>query len=208
MKSNNFILGVTGGVGCGKSQVVNYLKEKYGACILILDDIAKELWLPGGPCYEEVKALFGNGILKPDGTMDRGKIAEKIFADNHLMDEMNSVVHPAVRRNVLERIENEPCGSLIVIESAILIESGYKDECDEIWYVFASRKTRTDRLIKTRGYSIDKIRSIMECQYGEAVFRENCDFVLNNDGSFEETEKIIDERVSNEILQYCQRKQR
>ena len=157
---------------------------------------------------EEVKALFGNGVLKPDGTMDRGKIAEKIFADNHLMDEMNSVVHPAVRRNVLERIENEPCGSLIVIESAILIESGYKDECDEIWYVFASRKTRTDRLIKTRGYSIDKIRSIMECQYDDSVFRENCDFVLNNDGSFEETEKIIDERVSNEILQYCQRKQR
>ena len=208
MKSNKFVLGVTGGVGCGKSQVTDHLKNAYGATALILDDMAKELWIPGGPCYDEVVSLFGEDIVCDDGTCDRSRIAARVFKDPGLLEKMNSIIHPAVRKEVGRILDVASDGSFAVIESAILFESGYADICDETWFIYASEKTRRKRLTESRGYSAERISSIMECQADEETLRENCDIVIDNDGSFERTKAIIDKRVNDEILQHCQREQR
>jgi dephospho-CoA kinase len=92
------IIGVTGGVGAGKSSVLNYFRENENARLLIADEIAHELMEPGGACYPKICELLGNGVLKEDGSIDRVKMAEVIFGDDSIRKEVNAIVHPAVQQ--------------------------------------------------------------------------------------------------------------
>ena len=208
MTSNRFILGITGGAGSGKSLVLEYLEEEYGAVILILDDMAKSCWIPGGACYDKVREIFGDGVFGEDGMPDRGMIAGIVFNDPAMLEKLNGAVHPEVRRMVEKAVKRSPEGSLIVIESAILAESGYSGMCDEIWYVYAPEDIRIKRMRETRGYSDDRIRSILENQLTEEEFINSTDVIIDNSGDFKDTMHRIDERMKNEILQHCKRQQR
>ena len=102
---------MTGGVGCGKSEVLAYLENAYGAVILRTDDLAKELMMPGEACYQDVLALFGPDVLQEDGMLDRVKMAEKVFADEKLLQKLNAVTHPAVLART-EEIIRDASGSI------------------------------------------------------------------------------------------------
>lgn len=196
MKRNNTfrVIGITGGVGAGKSVVLNHLKENYPCEILVADDIGNEVKMPGGRCYEAFIKLVGKDIVLEDGTIDRAKAAEKIFADDALLEQVNALIHPAVKEEVRERTAKakEDKIPFVFVEAALLIEAGYIPELDELWYVYAGEELRAKRLAEGRGYSAERIANIMEQQLSDEEFRLYADCVIVNNGSVEELTKQID----------------
>jgi dephospho-CoA kinase len=190
------VLGITGGVGAGKSTVLAYLERRYQARILLADRIAYELQQPGQECYQAIVRRFGDQILQKDGAIDRGALAGIVFSDQALLGELNQIVHPAVKAWIREEISREAqrgAAPFVVIEAAILLEAHYEDLCDEVWYVFADPGVRSKRLMESRGYSKERIRGIMANQMNDDEYRKKCKFVIDNSGDFiENTYEIID----------------
>lgn len=179
------VIGLTGGVGCGKSTVAKIIKENFRAAVLIADDIGAELMQPGQICYQEIVAEFGQDILMDDGTLDRKKIAAKVFADDVQLSVLNGIIHPRVKEYIyyeVEKIKAEKTKDYIFIESAIILECGYEDICDEFWYVSAPYEERVRRLKESRGYSDAKIEAIMSNQNEEEEFEKRCSIILENNG--------------------------
>ena len=188
-------IGVTGGVGAGKSLVLSYLKEHHGARIIMLDEVGRELMQPDGACFKPVVTLFGTDVVKPDGTLDRPLIAKRMLADDDLRIKLNGIIHPAVLHETMNRIyraEDEGV-RLLVVESAILLETNYGAICDEVWYIYADVKVRAARLRASRGYDDARIRKTMEAQLSDEEFRKRADHVIDNSGDFELTRGQIDE---------------
>ncbi len=185
LNKDNFVIGVTGGVGSGKSTVLDILREEHGAIVLRADDIGRAVIEPGGAGYERVKELFGKEALLSDGRPDRAYIAGKMFADPSLTEAMNEIVHPAVREVLEERARS--CRGLLVLEAALPEGGGFREICDEIWYVYVRREERIARLIASRGYSRRKCADIMSRQLSVSEFRKLADRVIDNNGTREET---------------------
>ena len=184
-------IGITGGVGAGKSSILQYISAHTLCRIYLADDVAHELELPGEKVYEELVSLLGPEILSPDTRkIDRGRMAMRIFQDAPLLEKVNAIVHPAVREYLLlKKQEAEADGrtELFFVEAALLIECGYKELVDEMWYVYADEETRIHRLMESRGYSIEKARSILASQLSDRAFREGSDFVIDNSGTLAES---------------------
>ncbi|MBR7017087.1 MAG: dephospho-CoA kinase [Lachnospiraceae bacterium] len=187
-------IGVTGGVGAGKSLVLSYLKEHHGARIIMLDEVGRELMQPDGACFKPVVNLFGTDVVKPDGTLDRPLIAKRMLADDDLRIKLNGIIHPAVLHETMNRIYRaEDAGvRLLVVESAILLETNYGAICDEVWYIYADVKVRAARLRASRGYDDARIQKTMEAQLSDEEFRKRADHVIDNSGDFELTRGQID----------------
>ncbi len=200
-----FVIGITGGVGAGKSTILSYLESRYGAVIIIADLVAKALMEPGGKTYEAILSRFGKDLVMTDGRIDTALLSKRIFEQGYGTSEINEMVHPAVIRcirNILlkeqEKAQNEPSDALhlVVIEAALLFE-GHGDElCDEVWYIHADRETRIKRLQASRAYSREKCLAIMDKQMGEDEFTSRCKVVIDNSGVPDEAYKQIDECVS------------
>ncbi len=191
------VIGITGGVGAGKSTVVGILQKHYTTEYLHCDAIAHELMERGGSAHEELISLFGEDLVNADGTLNRSKLYERAFLGDRV-EELNACVHPKVRIYVEDRIASlnaEGFQGLVLIEAALLIEAGYKAICDELWYVYAPVEARRARLKANRGYSDERVDYIMEEQASEDVFFSQSDFVLYNDASQEECEAHIVEQV-------------
>lgn len=188
------IIGITGGVGAGKSQVLSILKEEYQAAVLIADEIGHLLMEPGQVCYRQIIAEFSEGILREDNTIDRSQLSALVFGDEERLEKLNRIIHPAVKEYIKTQIADiyakEP-EKLIVIEAALLLEDHYEEICDEIWYIYADEATRRKRLKESRGYSDEKIDSIMKNQLSEAEFRKNCQKTINNSGSLTKTREEL-----------------
>ena len=194
------LIGLSGGAGSGKSEVITYLVERWGAEPIILDDVARGLQSPGGACYAGMCSLFPEAVLD-DGSLDRRKIGEMVYINKDLLAALNDLVHPAVRietdRLIAEyRREEKP---LVVLECALLYESGYDCICDEVWYIYAGEETRIRRLKTTRLYSDDRIRGIFENQMAEEELSSRADRIVNNDGLLESTRSELD-KYCKEIL--------
>ena len=126
-------IGITGGVGAGKSAILAYIKKHYRCEIYLADEVAHEVKEPGTVCYKRLVDLLGAGILAKDGQIDRAAMAAKIFADASLLEQVNGIIHPAVREYLLERLEAAERNSdveLFFVEAALLIEAGYKELVD------------------------------------------------------------------------------
>ena len=192
------LIGITGGVGSGKSEVLSYIQRNYNARVLLADDVANKLKEPGMPCYKPVVDCLGEGVLGTDGVIDRVKMAAAIFGDKSKLEAINAIIHPAVRRYILQEIQAEKDKGeteFFFLEAALLIEEHYDEIVDEMWYIYADEKVRRERLKISRNYSEEKITSIISKQLSEQKFREACSWVINNSGEFEETKKQIDEKM-------------
>lgn len=194
-------IGITGGVGAGKSAVLAYLKEREGVRVMLADEIAHDLMNPGTSCYEEIKKQFaGEDVFCEDGRLDRGKLAAVIFSDGEKRVRLNGIVHPAVREYVVDAVRKErQKGSLKVLflEAALLIEEHYDEICDEIWYIYTREEIRERRLMASRGYSREKIHQIFASQLGEEDYRRHCRVVIDNNGTAEETFSQLERELKN-----------
>ena len=176
-------IGITGGVGAGKSAILEYIKQNYNARIILADDVANEIKLPGECCYEPLIELLGEDVLDELGYIDRGKMAAVIFSDAKLLTEVNNLMHPMVKKYIVDEIQKEKQAGkydFFYVEAALLIEEHYDEIVDELWYIYTEEKIRRERLKANRHYSDAKIDAIMAKQLPEAVFREKCQFVIDN----------------------------
>lgn len=192
------VIGITGGVGAGKTEILDFIRRHYRCRIYLADEVARLIQQPGQACYENITALLGTGILKEDGSIDRGKMAARIFVDNELLKKVNAIVHPAVRKYLEHAVEEARADretELFFIEAALLIENGYRNYVDEMWYIYAPVEVRKERLRESRSYSDEKTEQIMQSQLSEESFRQNCDFVINNGASLAEAYEQIKKRL-------------
>lgn len=184
-------IGITGGVGAGKSEVISYLAAQKGIRAMMADRIAQELMEPGGVCHDALREMFrGYEVFLEDGRIDRPALAAVLFSDEARRTKVNGLVHPAVRQYVLEqkRIEEER-GKLdfLFVEAALLIEEHYDEICDELWYIYSSKDVRQKRLMDSRGYSEEQIARMFDSQLTEEAYRMACAEVIDNNGSWEAT---------------------
>ena len=184
------VIGLTGGVGAGKSSVIKALEEHCNCKIVLADDVGNKVKEPGQPCYLKIVDLLGTDILKDDSTIDRVRMAEKIFADAKILEKVNHIIHPAVEEYISTSIQAEREKKeidIFFLEAALLIESGYIPYLDELWYIFSEKDVRIKRLKESRGYSDEKIEQIMTKQLSDEEFRKYADVVLDNSHEFQKT---------------------
>ena len=192
------MIGLTGGVGAGKSALLQYIKEKYCCKILMADEIAHKVKEPGQACYEEIVSLLSPEILEEDGTIHRGKMAVKIFGSEELLQKVNNLIHPAVKKMILDEItvaKAEGKLDFLFVEAALLIEDGYLDIVDEMWYIYAREEVRRRRLKESRNYTDEKIDAIMKSQLKEEIFRKYCSIVIDNSEGLPAAFRQIDRKL-------------
>ena len=194
-KNKTNIIGITGGIGAGKSTVLKYIEEHYNCLVIFSDDVANDIKKKGYPAYDELVKLLGDDVLAEDGEIDKAKMAAAIFNNKNLLEKVNNILHPAVNTFIINIIESEKAAGrydFVIVEAALLIENGYDKICDELWYVFADENTRRARLKASRGYSDEKVTDILGKQLSDAEFRKHCQFVIDNSGELDESAKQID----------------
>lgn len=189
------VIGVTGGVGTGKSTILQILKEQYNAVIIIADDIARDLMMPHEASYEAAVRYFGEDILTdgPGSTIDRAHLAQIVFHDPEKLEALNKMTHPLVKdkiRSLIDIYQSEGC-KLIVLETAILIRAGYLDIIDELWVICADYETRVQRLMASRGYTREKTDSIINSQMSDEEMIQYAALVIDNSRSIDSTEEQI-----------------
>ena len=190
-------IGITGGVGAGKSAILDFLSQKPNTRVMLADEIAHMLMEPGTACYEAIRNQFSEeDIYEEDGHFHRLKLAQVIFADGTKREQMNAIVHPAVKAYVVEQYQLEQKqGKLdfLFLEAALLIEEHYDTICDELWYIYTDEEHRRARLKESRGYSDKKIDDILASQLREEEYRVACKEVIDNNGTKEETFEQLEE---------------
>lgn len=189
-------IGITGGVGAGKSQILSYIEEHYNSRVIRADEVAHLLEEPGHECYDKIVALLGSGILQKDGTIDKKKMAAAIFCDEEKLSGINAIIHPEVKKYFIQQMQKEKNAKnidFLFIEAALLIEEHYEELVDEMWYIHTDVEIRSKRLAQSRQYSAEKTADIMRGQLSEEEFRKHCNVVIVNNGDLEETYKQIKE---------------
>ena len=183
------VIGITGGVGSGKSSVLTYMQVQYGAVVCQADHVAWKLQEPGQECYAQIVDLFGQDIVKSDQCIDRKKLGAIVFSDEEKLKILNQIMHPAVKNRIRDLVEKEKQKGteIFVLEAALLLEEQYDQICDEIWFVYADAEVRRQRLREKRQYDDEKIDNIMKQQLSDDEFRSRCTKVLDNSGNFLDT---------------------
>ena len=190
-------IGITGGVGAGKSTVLDFLEQEYQAYVMKADEIGHLVMEPGQSCYEPVIALFGKQVIKNDKTIDRRLVSDVVFSHPDMLEKLNHIFHPAVyeyiRRQLALKKEEEQ--SICVVEAALLLEDHYEEFCDTVWYIHTDSEIRIRRLMESRGYTREKSMSIIASQAPEEFFRAHTDYVVTNNADLEETWQQIREGI-------------
>lgn len=191
------IIGITGGVGAGKSTVLDYLREQFQAYVIQADQVGHQVMEPGEICYSQVIALFGEHILKKDKTIDRKAVSDVVFGNEEKLKKLNGIIHPAVRQFVLEEIQlqKEKKTAIVVVEAALLLEEHYEKFCDKVWYVHTDREIRISRLMENRGYSRKKSESIISSQAPDEYFAKHADYIIRNNGDIKDTWLQVEEGI-------------
>lgn len=191
------IIGITGGVGSGKSRVLSYMEETYSCVICQADHVAWELQKPGEKGYMEIVKHFGCDILNEDGSINRPALGQVVFSNEKELLTLNAIMHPAVKVAITDKIleEKNRGTELFVLEAALLIEEHYDEICDELWYIYTEESIRRDRLKSSRGYTDEKIDSMMNTQLSEELFRKKCKVIIDNSCDFEYTCLQIQEAI-------------
>ena len=191
------IIGLMGGVGCGKSTVMNYLKQACNAYIIEADKVAKDIMTPGNDVFNQIAENFPEVIN--NGVIDSNLLANIVFNNQDNLETLNSITHPGTIKEILDRIKNTK-NQLIVVESAILLGSGIEEYCDELWFVYCDLEKRIERLIKNRGYTREKCISIINKQPTDEEYNNYADEYIDNSGNEIETKEQLDYILSK---QYC-----
>ena len=188
------VIGITGGIGSGKSVVTKLLQAKFGAAVIDTDTIGHEVMEIGKRAYKEIVKVFGKVVLKPDKTIDRKTLGSIVFDNQELLIKLNGIIHPAVEEEVDKRIAGfiKKKYKYIALETALLIKVGYNRKCDKIWYIYADKDVRLKRLYVNRGIDKDKALKIFESQSSEEEFRKIADDVIDNSYSEEKTKIQIE----------------
>ncbi len=185
-------IGITAGIGAGKSEVLRYLKNKYGAIIVEADKIGHEV-MERIDVIGIIVDIFGNEILN-DGKINRLKLSKICFEDKKKLDKLSEVLHPIIKQEILLNMKKAELDNerLFVLEAALLIEAGYKEFLDNVWYIYCPKEIRIERLMKNRGLSYKQCLDIIDKQLSDNEFMKECDVIIENLDNLETLYKNID----------------
>ncbi len=189
------VIGLTGGIGSGKSTVSQFLKE-LGAAVYDLDKIGHDVIQKNGGVYKQVLSAFGDGILAADGEIDRIKLGKMVFGNPDALKRLNSIVHPAIDKKINKDIEEGRLHGVkvMVMEAAAMLEAGRAWQADEIWVVMAPETAIIERIRVRPGYNEDIAKSRIHSQMTNGERIKKADIVINNDGTAEELKyKVVNE---------------
>ena len=183
-------IGLTGGIGCGKSTVTRILAQ-LGATVMDADKIAHSTYAPGGPAYDGVVAAFGKEVLAQDGSVDRTKLGPIVFKEPLKLGKLQDAVWPATKQRIRELIaearakgETKP----IIVEAAILIEAKWQSVFDEIWLITASKEQVIARVERDRGLKPEQTEARIRAQLPDEERRKHATVVIENNGTIPELE--------------------
>ena len=188
------VIGLTGGIGSGKSTVASLLQEKYHGYVIYSDDVAKLLMEPGQISYTLIVKAFGTEVLDDNKEIDRKKLASVVFNNSEKLALLNSLTHPYVEKYILEdikRVKETGQYPFAVVETALLFQVNYHRFCDVVWAVIAKDELRRQRLKESRGYTDAKIDSIIEKQMTNDEFQKYTTHILENSGDINNLDKQI-----------------
>lgn len=186
------IIGVTGGIGSGKSSVSRTLRD-LGAAVVDADVLARNV-TSGGKAFEELVSYFGSDIVGADGELDREKLAAVAFSDKVKLHALNSITHKYIVEKIYDTVEvlrSSGKWDIIVIDAPIPVEKGFMDLADEIWVVTADRETRIKRVMQRSGFSYESVSERINSQLRDEEYLRIADEVLYNNGSMEEIEQSV-----------------
>jgi dephospho-CoA kinase len=194
-------IGLTGPIGCGKSTVAGWLGA-LGIAVVDADAIAREVVQPGRPAFEAVVTRFGRTVVAPDGSLDRGALGRIVFADPAALHDLEAIVHPAVRPELVARVtEADLTGApAVAIEAIKLVEAGYAEECDEVWLVECPPGVALERTVG-RGMPEADARQRIDAQGRDLVARLEAALGdvphrrIDTSGSPEETRRVVVEAL-------------
>ncbi len=186
------LVGLTGGIGSGKSTVARML-EKRGAVVFDADVLAREVVEPGTPGHAEVIERFGANVLAPGGQLDREALASIVFADPAARRDLEAIVHPEVRRLFADGAEEyEGTDRIVVLSAPLLVETGMHTAFEVLIVVSATPQTQVERLMRDRGMSEAAVRARIAAQAPLETKSEVADFLLDNEGSTDALERQVD----------------
>lgn len=186
------LVGLTGGIGSGKSEVARLLAG-HGAVVVDADVLAREAVAPGTPGLEAVVAAFGRGMLSEDGALDRAALGRLAFADPQHRATLEAIVHPAVARRRDELTAAAPPGGVVVHDIPLLVEQGMQDDYDVVVVVEAPAGERVARLVESRGMTEADVRARIATQATDEQRRAVADIVLRNDADLAALTAAVDE---------------
>lgn len=194
-----FVLGITGGIGSGKSTVSSLLSEK-GLTVLDADKISHDVTMPGGIAIEEIAESFGRRAISPDGAMNRKYVSSQVFSDKKKLDELSSIIHRRVFEYIDSAIEKARNAGVkcIVLDVPLPVKRGFVDNCNQIWVVTCDENIRLSRLVE-RGMTIDEAKRRIMVQMTDDEYREIGDFEIDNSGDITELKEKVDLLVIKEL---------
>lgn len=175
------IIGLTGGIGAGKSAVADFFSRK-GATIIDTDVIAREVVQPPSAVLDALAAEFGVAILKPDGSLDRTALAAAVFGDRQREARLNELTHPAIRARTIDAMTALPESAMVVVVVPLLSQSGFDALCDCVVSVVAPRALRMKRVMHRDGISGAHVEDRMAAQLSDAEYEQRADIVIHNEG--------------------------
>jgi len=188
------VIGLTGGIGSGKSTVSQYLRE-LGAVILDADKVGHEAYRPGTKVWREVVAAFGREILTPDGEIDRKKLGRIVFSNPESLARLNQIMHPRMFEMMKAQIEEyrRQGVEVVVLEAAVLLEANWTLLVDQVWVTVASEPTVVERATERTGLPEEQILARIHSQLSPEERAKHANVVINNDGSLDELKTKVKE---------------
>jgi len=187
------VIGITGGIGSGKSTVSRVLID-LGAKVIDADVIAREIVLKGELALEEVVKHFGSDILNSEGELDRKKLANIVFTNKENLETLNRITHKYIADKIfenLEKVKTERLADIVVVDAAIPIEHGFLDAVDVVWVIIADRETRIKRIMDRNCMTYEEALNRIKSQIVDEEYLKVADEIIYNNGSIEELEKSV-----------------
>ena len=188
-----FIIGLTGGIGTGKTEVSNILR-RLGAEVINADEMAHDTYRRGSDAWSSLRSAFGDRILTAEGEIDRRVLGSVVFDDPDALNRLNEIVHPAVRSLLVERLgelDDKDTGAAVV-EVVLLLEAGWQELFDEIWVVTADEDMAVDRTVSRSGMTAAEVRSRIGSQMPQTERAGRADLVVSNNGTLDELQGKVE----------------
>jgi len=186
------VIGLTGGIGTGKSEVARLL-QSLGAAVISADEVGHEAYAPNSESWREVVDTFGKEILQPSGVIDRQKLCAIVFSDPQQLEKLNAIMHPRMARMVADRIQvlRDQGASTVVVEAALLFEAGWDSLVDEVWTTDSSVESVVERLQARNGMDEKEARRRIDSQMDPAERIERSDLVVDNSSDVSALEQTV-----------------
>lgn len=190
--SRPYVIGLTGGIGCGKTEAARYL-ESLGAACFDADCASRALTAPGGAALPAIRERFGDGVFHPDGTLDRAALGRLVFESTPHRRALEAIIHPLVQRELLERMDAaaQQGARIVILDVPLLFECGMDALCDETWTLYLDREMQISRIVARDGLTRAEAEARIDSQMPAEQRNARATYAINTDQPLERTRQTL-----------------